>query len=750
MAGHLKKRVEGTEGSAARVQSKAGEPKVSVQDLQRQRAAIQQRLGQLPWNEEGKRKRPALMGDLQEVEAKLARRTGKPAPASYQARDRLAARWNRLNLAVQELKHKLPGNLLANLFHQGAFGKDAASLDEQVASINRLVPRFVMQNAAEKETLTEQRLAELNQKFHQAEELLGSINQLRDRTVAPARSVATGALVSATLPFSGPALGTLAVAGAIAHVGSGLLMDGHTTPPAALKDAAVGAAYGAAMAIPGPKVLAGRVGRAVAGAAGKVAPPAVSRTIGNLTAGAFQGAPPGAAFGAITRVAEHGAAAETWEKGVGDGLGQLFLDAKHGAIGGGAAGLLLGGLLNVRAGHERFRGSATPVDLKDARAALVKDLKRIATTGPRGATTAYEKFMSSRLLDPRQKERVLRAAAFAKQFTQRTGQAAETAGNAEAAAFARSNGLHLQDELSVMSEVALQLKLEPRQAENAYLASLFSDVDKVPGGLSLVTHHEAGARAAAVHLAREFPHDPGRVAEIVQLVKAHQISPPRFMSLMVGTEIKRTGALTQGEQLALRSLQQKIASPLNPANLNASRTGIDFTPAEKELLGRIDLKEWAVPSTPEAWAVVLADARSNYGKPPHKIYGNEGPGTPFRVHTSEESLAAILGPHGTAVDAGSVLPESMRASYLASLDQARAGVARARVKMDRWLKSQGLDPGRTPYWRNTPLRYEEEGGSRAELELAVRVRDKFEQLLREEAGVPIASPPIPGRKGDTA
>jgi hypothetical protein len=141
-----------------------------------------------------------------------------------------------------------------------------------------------------------------------------------------------------------------------------------------------------------------------------------------------------------------------------------------------------------------------------------------------------------------------------------------------------------------------------------------------------------------------------------------------------------------------------------------------------------------VPSSPEAWAVVLADGKSNYGKPPHKIYGNRGPGTFFKDHTSEEALASVLGPNGTGADAGSVLPDSMRVTYSASVEQARAGVERARTKMDTWLESQGLDPNHTPYWRDTPLKYPDEGGTQADFELAVKVRNKFEELLRKEAG----------------
>jgi peptidoglycan hydrolase-like protein with peptidoglycan-binding domain len=418
-----------------------------------------------------------------------------------------------------------------------------------------------------------------------------------------------------------------------------------------------------------------------------------------------------------------------------------------------------------------------------ARAALEADLSRIPATGPAGVSNALEKFMASPLLGPEQKERVLRAATFAKDFTERTGKAAETAGEMAAKGFQDSNRLHLQDELSVMTDVAQQLKLSPRQAENAYLASIFSDVDKVPGRASLITHHEAGARAAAVRLPELFPNDPNRVAEIVEIVKAHQISPPRFFASQVMGEImdtflKPAGTLTPDESKALASvrlkladslnpefakaggsgltfgseerallqkmglgeeqtkawvgLQRKIADPLNPAHLNPARTGVAFSDAERALLSRVGLKEWAVPSSRESWAVILADGKSNYGKPPHKIYGNRGPGTFFPDQTSEQALESVLGPKGTGADAASVLPAELRPSFEASVDEARAGVERARQKMDGWLKSQGLDPQNTVYWRNTPLL---PGASEADVALAKRVRGQFEQFLRKEAGL---------------
>ena len=418
-----------------------------------------------------------------------------------------------------------------------------------------------------------------------------------------------------------------------------------------------------------------------------------------------------------------------------------------------------------------------------ARAALEADLKRLPATGPSGVSNAFEKFMASPLLGPEQKERVLRAATFAKDFTERTGKAAETAGDMAAKGFQDSNRLHLQDELSVMTDVAQQLELSPRQAENAYLASIFSDVDKVPGRPSLITHHEAGARAAALRLPELFPNDSNRVAEIVEIVKAHQISPPRFfasqvMGEIVETFLKPAGTLTTDESRALASvklkladslnpefaktggagiafgaeerallqkiglgeeqtkalagLQRKIADPLNPAHLNPARTGVAFSDSERALLSRVGLKEWAVPSSRESWAVILADGKSNYGKPPHKIYGNRGPGTWFPDQTSEEALDSVLGPRGTGADAASVLPAELRSSFEVSVDQARAGVERARQKMDGWLKGQGLDPQNTVYWRNTRLL---PGASEADVALAKRVRGQFEQFLRQEAGL---------------
>jgi hypothetical protein len=362
-----------------------------------------------------------------------------------------------------------------------------------------------------------------------------------------------------------------------------------------------------------------------------------------------------------------------------------------------------------------------------------EDLDHVrALTSTGSVMTVLEKLSSDRSLSPEQKERVLRSLALAKAFLERPGDKAETD-------YRRINLFHTYDEVGAVLELARVMKLSPLETENALLASIFSDVDKAPGGSGFLLHHVAGAKAAVVMLGKELelsrPEHLAQLVSIVTAIKAHQASPPRFFAEVVEREIRSAideqGMDPKPLEGSLTSLKKKIMEPLETAHLGPSRDALELTPEERDLLKRVGLREWTLPRDDTAIAVGAGDSFVNFANVVGiaKIVAIRGPEAPFSDATAQHSVASVLGPNGSAADARTLLPKSLHSFYDRQINATREQVAQAELAVDEWLIQHGKRPDKTPFWRNTPLL---KNASKQEVEWAKKLRLQFETALRAQ------------------
>ena len=331
------------------------------------------------------------------------------------------------------------------------------------------------------------------------------------------------------------------------------------------------------------------------------------------------------------------------------------------------------------------------------------------------------------------------------------------------------NWRHVCQEVGQILDVAEESDLQPHVAEDAVLASLFSDAAKLKH--NFLTHHIDGAVAASLVLPRFLdvtaPAGRARVVSICQAILEHQVGPPRFMAQMVRMGIEQK----LGPSADLDGLHKKIADPLSSAyaKLHADGYGVlDVTAKERELLASVGLPAWYVPHPATPWfsassAVIDADSLVNYVTPDGvgKIVAICGPGTPFHDPTVFHSIFSC---GASFVDAVSVMSDTAMSAMREGVQQTRAAIddVRARVPAeieDGWLHfapkelrrivdEEGVDTahltstkrdgeilidvpwqdsGNLPYW-NTSLDYAQ---SSAAFEFAKLLRRRIADLLRE-------------------
>jgi len=269
------------------------------------------------------------------------------------------------------------------------------------------------------------------------------------------------------------------------------------------------------------------------------------------------------------------------------------------------------------------------------------------------------------------------------------------------------NWKHTRAELDEVLEAAIRLKLDQDSTAEALLASIFSDSVKDRG--NFIIHNVDGARGAAQVLVQllnpSSTHDLGRIERVSQAVLEHQVAPPDFMARVVCfmlisklglpkfdpskyTRIApKRGGISGDWQVHIASIYQKIADPFNKTYLNEELTRIEFTPEERELLGRISIQQWYVPH-PErkdariAHAVIAGDHSINYNHPEGfaKIAWLRGPGseTIFEDPTILDSLYSAV---TSFADSFRVLLPEVQPMAMAGLRRTQAAVERVTAIM---------------------------------------------------------------------
>lgn len=414
--------------------------------------------------------------------------------------------------------------------------------------------------------------------------------------------------------------------------------------------------------------------------------------------------------------------------------------------------------------------SLFPLPSKARRAALAEEVAAVTVRTANGDPTPLKKKLAAcEALTSREVSRILAVLADLRH--------AWTTRDADAG-YDDVNWRHACAEVGQIVDTADEAGLDAGATEDAVLASLLSDSAKLRG--NFLTHHVDGAVGAALVLPRFVDVDTEegrrRLAAICQAILEHQVGPPRFMAAMVRMGIeaaihKRHKRIRPEDALAIASLQNKIADPLNPAHVRLHVEGygvLRVTEAESALLDKVGLPAWYVPHPTTPWftassAVIDADSLVNYVTPDGvgKIVAITGPDTPFRDATVFHSIFSC---GASFVDAVSVMSdgamaavedgvlrtrkaiEAMRASVSAEIEDGwlhfpSAGFARVvdeeRVDVTQLcaVERDGevlvdvpwLEDAELPYW-NIPLDYDTEG---APLEFAKLVRRRVADLLRE-------------------
>ena len=292
----------------------------------------------------------------------------------------------------------------------------------------------------------------------------------------------------------------------------------------------------------------------------------------------------------------------------------------------------------------------------------------------------------------------------------------------------QGNWIHTQGELGRVMDASRAGTLNNLQTEAAMLASLFAD--SVKSKANFFTHHMDSALAADHVLSKQFGagFNRGRLDGIVHAVREHQIGPPEFMSMLYGNRIKAAlnFKLSAEQEVALGSLQKKIADPLNPANETFTTkdggSALKLNAQEKALLELTGAREWYVPKETNAWnrssrAVIDGDSMDNYFTPGGigKIGGLGGPESDKWFMTRRldagpgvvDRTTNIGSARASGADAGKIITPESKPLAQASLAQTEAAIAVAKEKAGQWLRTkEGIDPQKEQVpFLNTDLKY---------------------------------------------
>lgn len=273
------------------------------------------------------------------------------------------------------------------------------------------------------------------------------------------------------------------------------------------------------------------------------------------------------------------------------------------------------------------------------------------------------------------------------------------------------NWIHTQGELGRVVDAAKAAHLTPAETEDALLASMFSDSLKTKANFT--THHLDGELAADRILRDKLGGDftPERLNGILHAVREHQIAPPVFMGMIYTGAISRSiaaegRALTEEEQVALKSLREKMNDPFHAATVDAPDGGkmLQLTDAERSLLKRTGTDNWYVPSEGTPWskisrALIDGDGIDNYATPGglSKIIQIRGPETApffgdqnFRYDNPDRAPGApASSSQGSWRDsfndfAKVASPDGLRVAREAAGDAEKAALD-AQARVDAWL-----------------------------------------------------------------
>lgn len=289
------------------------------------------------------------------------------------------------------------------------------------------------------------------------------------------------------------------------------------------------------------------------------------------------------------------------------------------------------------------------------------------------------------------------------------------------------NWIHTQGELGRVMDASKAGKLSPVQTEDAMLSSMFADA--VKSKANFFTHHIDGALAADHVLSKQMGggFNRTRLDGVVHGIREHQIGPPDFMAMLYGGRIKGAlkGQLTPEQDLALSSLQKKIANPLDPAaetyTTRDGGTALKLTPQETALLELTGNKEWYVPKQSNPWnrasrAVIDGDTMDNYYTPGGigKITGLGGPESDkFFMTKRLDAGPGVAGretnigsARASGLDAGKLLTPESKPLAEAGMAQTEAAIALAKQKaIESLQKTNGVDPAKEVPFLNTDLKY---------------------------------------------
>lgn len=155
----------------------------------------------------------------------------------------------------------------------------------------------------------------------------------------------------------------------------------------------------------------------------------------------------------------------------------------------------------------------------------------------------------------------------------------------------RINWDHTKGEFGKVLDASKRLGLSPAETEDALLASMFSD--SVKHAKNFATHHLDGALAADVSLKRMgLPND--RVERIVDAIREHQISPPKFMAMIYGGMLKPQN---EAEKAAADNIKKYISDPMNAPYKDTPNGRVVALSDEERAMFKRDTgnEEWYLP-----------------------------------------------------------------------------------------------------------------------------------------------------------
>ncbi len=400
------------------------------------------------------------------------------------------------------------------------------------------------------------------------------------------------------------------------------------------------------------------------------------------------------------------------------------------------------------------RHAATFPPIENMRAALKalrEDLAEVRVLGQGGKVTdIHDKIQKEPLLAKAQKDRIFRVLAEVREsYLRIDGALGPVAPNK---GYQIVNWKHTRAEIDQVLEAAKLAKLSPQAAEDAILASIFSDAVKTPQ--NFIVHNIDGAAAAVEVLSRYL--DLGvaknleRVQGIWRAAKEHQIGPPAFMATicrsLLAAKIGKAAAEAQADVLA--AISAKIAHPFDKRHLVPDGSELAFTDSERALLVQLDVHDWTVPYEGSAHygasrAVIDGDSLINYACPDGwaKIAALRGPDTQpfFEDKTVFDSLHSAK---HSFDDALTVVSDPAKPLMQAGLERTRRAIRRVRDRMQDWFATQAPwlpfnADGTIAFW-NSPLKYPSQGKldkkEQLQFGFAKEIRERVVAFLREEQG----------------